>query len=390
MKKLISVLLSAIMLTTITAGIDFSAYAADGAYDTAAKSNIFVVGDTVSGTFSKEDITDFNKFTISESGRVSFAFTGNVFYDKTGVGFGFSILDSKGESLQEVEVSYDSNLGYSYQEYKIDLTAGTYYVKIYSFSGYGLYGQSAGTGSYVFTSKFTSANETFSENEVTNNNFIGSANPISLNNEYNGQIAMNDKVDFYKFTVAKGVYNINLTANFCGYSYVNHCGISFEILTLTGNSIASNSIYYDSNKGYASGTSKVELDAGTYCIKLFSKEKILTGNYKISISDANKKVVVSKPGKVSLKSVKAVGKKKIKVSWGKVSAASGYQVIWAKDKSCKKINAKKYVSGINSTSCTGKNFTKGKKYYVRVRAYKNVNGKKIYGKWSSVKSVKAK
>ena len=33
---------------------------------------------------------------------------------------------------------------------------------------------------------------------------------------------------------------------------------------------------------------------------------------------------------------------------------------------------------------------KGKKYYVRVRAYKNVNGSKIYGKKSNIKSVKAK
>lgn len=39
---------------------------------------------------------------------------------------------------------------------------------------------------------------------------------------------------------------------------------------------------------------------------------------------------------------------------------------------------------------TVKNLKKNKKYYVCVRAYKFVNGKKVYGKWSKVKSVKTK
>lgn len=51
---------------------------------------------------------------------------------------------------------------------------------------------------------------------------------------------------------------------------------------------------------------------------------------------------------------------------------------------------KKDRKGGKTKSYVGKNFTKGKKYYVKVRAYKNVNGKKVYGKWSNVKSVKCK
>ena len=31
-----------------------------------------------------------------------------------------------------------------------------------------------------------------------------------------------------------------------------------------------------------------------------------------------------------------------------------------------------------------------KKYYVRIRTYKTVNGKKVYSSWSKVKSVKTK
>lgn len=82
---------------------------------------------------------------------------------------------------------------------------------------------------------------------------------------------------------------------------------------------------------------------------------------------------------------------KIKATWKKVGgSASGYQIYWAKDKNFKKMVSKTTVSGQKKTSYTGKNFTKGKRYYVKVRAYKTVNGNKIYGAWSKVRNVKAK
>lgn len=104
--------------------------------------------------------------------------------------------------------------------------------------------------------------------------------------------------------------------------------------------------------------------------------------------NSDTKLTVSKP---TLKSVKAIKKgHKIKVSWNKVSNASGYQVCWYKDKKCKKTVAKKNITNANTTTYSGKGFEKGKKYYVRVRAYKIINGSKIYGKKSNIKSVKAK
>ena len=42
------------------------------------------------------------------------------------------------------------------------------------------------------------------------------------------------------------------------------------------------------------------------------------------------------------------------------------------------------------TEKTVKKLKSKKKYYVRVRSYKIVNGKKVYGKWSEVKAVKTK
>lgn len=99
---------------------------------------------------------------------------------------------------------------------------------------------------------------------------------------------------------------------------------------------------------------------------------------------------VTTPSKVSIKTLSTNKKHQIIAKWSKVSGASGYQVQYCKNSSCSKVITTKTISGQSKTSYTGKNFTKGKKYYVRIRAYKSVNGKKYYGPWSAVKSIKCK
>lgn len=63
-----------------------------------------------------------------------------------------------------------------------------------------------------------------------------------------------------------------------------------------------------------------------------------------------------------------------------------YQIQLSTDK-----KFKKSVKKINTNS-TSKGYTKsykGKRVYVRVRVYKKINGKTVYGKWSKVKSIKS-
>lgn len=107
----------------------------------------------------------------------------------------------------------------------------------------------------------------------------------------------------------------------------------------------------------------------------------------IEDTDANKNVSVEK---VTLKSVKSKAKGKITVSWKRESGASGYQVAYSKTKSfpSKKTAVKNVNASYSAKTFSG--LSKGKAYYVRVRAYKKVNGKKSYGKWSSVKKVTVK
>lgn len=91
-----------------------------------------------------------------------------------------------------------------------------------------------------------------------------------------------------------------------------------------------------------------------------------------------------KVGKATVSKV-TVKKKKVTVTIKKMSGVSGYQVQAASDKKIKK-NVKS-VKG-KSRKVVFKKW-KRKACYVRVRAYKtDASGKRIYGKWSSVKKAK--
>lgn len=97
------------------------------------------------------------------------------------------------------------------------------------------------------------------------------------------------------------------------------------------------------------------------------------------------------PAKVKLTSLTALKGHKIKAKWNKCStSATGYQIYWAKDKKFKKVVAKTTTKGRSKVTYTGKNFTKGKKYYVRIRAYKKAGGKTYYGPWSNIKAKTSK
>lgn len=95
------------------------------------------------------------------------------------------------------------------------------------------------------------------------------------------------------------------------------------------------------------------------------------------------KVMVAKTKGLSVKKQKG---KKVKLTWKAVKDAAGYEVVYATDKKMKK-GAKKYST--KKTSYTIKKLKKGKKYFIKVRAYrKDQTGKKVYGSYSSVKIFK--
>lgn len=99
------------------------------------------------------------------------------------------------------------------------------------------------------------------------------------------------------------------------------------------------------------------------------------------------KVVVSRPGKVSVKKVvRSKNNRKIKINIKKVKGVTGYQIKYSTNKKLKK--AKTVTT--KSVKKTLKKLKK-KTYYIQVRAYVVKSGNvKVTGNWSKIKKVKVR
>lgn len=97
------------------------------------------------------------------------------------------------------------------------------------------------------------------------------------------------------------------------------------------------------------------------------------------LSDINQAIAL-KQFKTKLTTKKQ--KKSIKLSWKACTEVKGvkYQVY----KSLKKTKNFKRLTTTSKKSYTAKKLTKGKTYYFKVRAVKNIGGKNVYSKWSNV------
>ena len=117
-------------------------------------------------------------------------------------------------------------------------------------------------------------------------------------------------------------------------------------------------------------------------------------------SSENKKIESPQPNatvravkKIKVANVKGVKvtvtkAKKAKISWKKVKRAAGYRVMYSTDKKFKKAAVKITTKKANYVT---KKLKKGKKYFIKVAAYrKDKAGKKVYGSFSAVKKIKVK
>lgn len=86
---------------------------------------------------------------------------------------------------------------------------------------------------------------------------------------------------------------------------------------------------------------------------------------------------------------KAKGKKRIQVTWKKVSGAKGY-IIGTATKKNGKYKTALTVKGGSKKKATLKKLKSGKVYYVKVKAYRLSGKKKIAGKWSKPVKVKVR
>ena len=179
--------------------------------------------------------------------------------------------------------------------------------------------------------------------------------------------------------------------------YYQAAGIPLSTPSLSISKINNNSITLKWNK---SGTkfevyqsldnkkwSKVSTTTGTeYTASGLTFNK--TYYFKVRATNGSKwsgysKVVSKKivPNKVSSISITGIGTGSVTFKYEKV-AATGYEIYRSTDN--KKWSLLKTITNNNTTQYTDKKLKANKVYYYKVRAYKTVSGKKIYGSFSSI------
>lgn len=92
---------------------------------------------------------------------------------------------------------------------------------------------------------------------------------------------------------------------------------------------------------------------------------------------------------VTLKTAKSAKAKQLKVGWKKLTGADGYEIRYASNAKFKKAQKLTVKNGTTLTK-TIKQLASGKQCYVKVRAYRVLDGVKVYSKYSKVKHVKIK
>lgn len=134
-----------------------------------------------------------------------------------------------------------------------------------------------------------------------------------------------------------------------------------------------------SNENVVLTPSKTIKKVGTYKIKV-SGRGAYTGTKTVTVKVYPKKPTAKTPSATT---------SAVTAKWSKgKNDVSGYQIKCSKNKSM--AGAKTVTAGKNATSKKISGLKAGTKYYVQVRAYKTVDGKKYYSDWSAKKSVKTK
>ena len=128
---------------------------------------------------------------------------------------------------------------------------------------------------------------------------------------------------------------------------------------------------------YASGRKNI----GTYKVIVTLKDNY-SGKKTLSFTISPKGTAISSLSK---------SKKAFTAKWKKQSAqTSGYQLLYSTNSKFKSRNKYVTVSSYKTTSKTIKKLAAKKKYYVKIRTYKSVSGKKYYSGWSAAKTVVTK
>ncbi len=390
MKKLISILLSIIMLISCVSAVQFTASAADyKSLSTDLPLNGQWSGEYWLTASIKEK---WFRITIPSDGKLTI---------KTMAYFGCCYMECYNYDLTNQFISDHLHGNETTPETSSServLSQGTYYIKV-----------SGDLGKYKLCTSFVSYNA----NDYGANSYD---QPLILlsNNTITGVITETDREDWYKIQIPNsGRYNIRLTARFgCCYLSFYDYDLTNQISEghLHGNELTPETETYNIVVSQGTYYIKISGDSGWYnlswsaltpenCSHDFSSSTVYSTyvakgytqyvckncgySYKANYTSKNK---LSKPTIYSNKNTRGL-KKALKINYSYVYNATGYQIQYSTDKKFKK---KVKTIRTKNTSKTIKKLKGKKKYYVRVRAYIKQNGKTAYSSWSSKKAIKTK
>ena len=119
---------------------------------------------------------------------------------------------------------------------------------------------------------------------------------------------------------------------------------------------------------------------------------ITNNNYNITVNKNEDKTEQTATSAATLKKVKGVkvtkkAGNKVSVKWNTVKGADGYQIQYTYKKGFKKAVKTVNINKASKSSKVLKKMKSGKKVYVKVRAFQNANGQKVYGNFSKVKKL---
>lgn len=405
MKKLLALVLSLIMIMTSVFIVPLSAQADE------ENEYILLPNGSVTYTIERYE-TQYLSFETTQPGKLIVSAYATMVSPES---------DSDGEfDLEIQEQGYSSGpKGYVNAQVDFYIVPGNHKLRIDS-------SYTPSDVQYTITCQFIPSMQSFDINVDNYCNYrnLAKAIPVSLDTQYYGQFAGSYTVDSYFTNDGSFSYKTNINAGDLYLSFFAENGsekfgnessysVDTYINLYDGDG---NQILYKSIKTVNSTVYRyfANLPAGEYFINV---SIAVPGNYSFMLTQNNPipqppqptpptqptaptptqptqatptqtATKITKPKKAKIKKVKGY-KKALEVSYSKVSGASGYQIQVATDKKFKK-NKKTVTAKKSKTKVKISKLKKKKKYYVRVRAYKSVSGKKVYGAWSKVKTVKTK
>lgn len=258
MKKAMSIMLAVMLLLS---ALSLNAFAAGNSMSNATT---VVLGQQYTGSITKSDDKEFYRIDLTESGKLTINTT--VFFNVY-----YGVYGANGNTLDAdtISIAY-TGVNFKNRVIELEVTSGTYYFDFHRWSG-----SSDNTGDYNVTFSFLPAEESFKEVQGGSNENMATASEVEFNTRYNGQIAVNESSDFYKFTVEeKTKITINLHTSSFVYSsvYDSNGSVLYE----------SGGVRHDYNGGNA--TKELELEPGTYYynVRRWNAEY---GNYFFNITN---------------------------------------------------------------------------------------------------------